>query len=53
MSSAMIQQQLSVDWSDAKVKKYLRGLDFVEEYRQANKVYFRLKSITGQLTLDL
>lgn len=53
MSSAQIQQRLAVDWSDAKVKKYLRSLDFVEEYRQANKVYFRLKSAPGQLALDL
>ena len=35
------------------MKKYLRSLDFVEEYRQANKVYFRLKSAPGQLALDL
>lgn len=49
-SSQTINERLSLGWSDAKTKTYLRSLPFIEEIKEGRKVLFSLKgSSTPQL----
>ncbi len=51
ITSKLILEKLSLNWSDPKMKTYLRALAFVEEYKSKGKVYFRLKGKIDQLEL--
>lgn len=42
-TSKEIQSKIKVTWSDAKMKKYLRQLESIEEYKIINRIYYRLK----------
>ena len=45
MTSKIIGEKLNLDWSDPKIKKYLRGMPNVVEFKEKNKIYFRVKQI--------
>lgn len=49
-TSKEIQSKIKVTWSDAKMKKYLRQLESIEESKVKNRIYFRLK---GTISLTL
>jgi DNA protecting protein DprA len=49
-TSKSILEVLKLDWTDAKVRKELRSLSFIEEYKEKNRIYFRIKG-TGEATL--
>jgi DNA protecting protein DprA len=36
---------LKLNWSDAKMKKELRTLTFVEEYKEKNRIHFKIKGV--------
>lgn len=44
---------LNSDWSDAKMRSYLRSLPFVSEYKEKNRLYFCLKGMENQGALNL
>lgn len=53
ITSKYILEKLALNWSDPKMKTYLRGLSFVEEYKMKGKIYFKLKGQIDQLELGL
>lgn len=56
MTSRMLNERLQLNWSDSKMKSYLRGLPFIEEFKQSRYIYFRLKdNVKGpkQLVLEI
>lgn len=52
-SSKEILMFLKSDWSDARMKTYLRSLTFISELKEKNRVYFCLKGQETQGELDL
>lgn len=53
MTSKDILREMTLDWSDSKIKAYLRKLPFVEEYKQHNKLYYKTRNKVDQLALVL
>ena len=53
LTSKYILERLSLNWSDPRMKTYLRVLPFVDEYKNKGKVYFRLKGKIDQLEIGL
>lgn len=53
ITSKYILEKLGLNWSDPKMKTYIRSLSFVEEYKSKGKIYFRLKGKIDQLELGL
>lgn len=51
-TSKEILQKTKLSWSDAKMKKYLRQLSSIEEFKIKNKIYFRLKGSVLQPSFD-
>lgn len=47
-SSKEILSHLKLNWSDAKMKKYLRGMSIIEEIKNGQRVYFQLKGTPQQ-----
>lgn len=43
MPSKVIGEKLKLDWSDPKIKKHLRGMSKIEEFKEKGKIYFRVK----------
>lgn len=43
MPSKMIGEKLKLGWSDPKIKKRLRGMLNIEEFKEKNKIFFRVK----------
>ncbi len=43
MPSKMIGEKLKLNWSDPKIKKHLRGMSNIEEFKQKNKIFFQVK----------
>lgn len=52
-TSKEILSALKSDWSDAKMKKYLRSLPEVDEEKRAGKVYFFKKGYKEQSLFDM
>lgn len=51
LTSKAILEKTSTDWSDKKMKEFLRGsscLEFIEEYKHKNRILFRIKGTTNQ-----
>lgn len=44
--------EIKASWTDAKMKRYLRQLSYVEEFKIRNKIYFRLKGSTTPSLFD-
>jgi DNA processing protein len=44
MSSKAIIEKCKLDWSDTKMKKYLRSMSNVTESKKRNKIFFHLKN---------
>lgn len=51
-TSKEIQLKINVNWSDIKMKKYLRSLTSIEEIKIRNRVYFRLKGNKSPTLFD-
>ena len=51
-NSKEIQLKIKVAWSDTKIKKYLRQLASIEEFKIKNKIYFRLKGNASPTLFD-
>lgn len=43
MSSRMIGEKLGLDWSDSKIKRHLRAMPSIEEYKEKNRIFFRIR----------
>lgn len=49
-SSKSILEVMNLDWTDAKMRKELRALTFIEEYKEKNRIHFKIKG-TGEANL--
>lgn len=55
LTSKAILEKTSIDWSDKKMKEFLRGSfcrEFIEEYHYKNKILFKLKGTTNQFEIE-
>lgn len=43
MPSKMVGEKLNLDWSDPKIKKHLRGMSNIEEFKDRGRIYFKVK----------
>lgn len=55
LTSKAILEKTSIDWSDKKMKEFLRGLfcrEFIEEHKYKNRILFRIKGTTNQSEIE-
>lgn len=54
LSSKSVIESLHLDWTDAKMKKHLRSLSFVEEFKnKSGRIMFRCKGVSNPSLFDI